>query len=80
MKIIFSVHAQDVMTTREIKQSWVEIVLESASNIIIINDDEIHYFKIIQEYDNRCLKVVFNPNKSLVITAFFDRKMKKRGC
>jgi len=80
MEIIFSVHAQDVMFSRNIKVSWVELVLERASNKIIINDEEVHYFKIIQEYDNRCLKVVFNPNKNLVITTFFDRKMRKKGC
>jgi len=80
MKVIFSAHSQDVMFTRNIKVTWVEDVLERASRQIIISDEEVHYFKTIQEYDDRCLKVVFNPNKNLVITTFFDRKMKKKGC
>ncbi len=80
MKIVFSVHAHDVMTSRAILESWVEQTVLNSSRKIVVSEDEVHYFTTIQEYDGRCLKVVFNPKKNLVITTFFDRKMKIKGC
>jgi len=43
-------------------------------------DVEVHYFKTIEENLHRCLKVVINPVSMKIITVYFDRNMRKKGC
>ena len=76
----FSKHALDVMEEREISKDWVVNTLTNPSRIDRITRTEYHYFAHIPENGNRCLKVVFNPVTETVITTYFDRNMKKRGC
>ncbi len=78
--IKFSKHAIDVMQKREIIKEWVKTTVISADMEIIISAQERHYFKVIEEADSRCLKVVLNPQTSNVITTYFDRNMRKKGC
>ena len=80
MKFKLSVHAKEVMLTRNISRDWVSDALSNPSGKLEISEHETHYFFTIREYGNRCLKVVINPIKLLVITAYFDRKAHKRGC
>ena len=80
MKFKLSVHARDVMENRNIIEDWVYAILDNPSVIINIEEDEVHLYGIVDEYNNRCLKVVVNPLRNLVITTYFDRKMKKKGC
>lgn len=80
MKFNLSLHAKDVMVARDILDEWVYFTLHDPSTKIIIDEQEVHYFASIIEHDNRCLKVVINPVKQIVITTYFDRKMKKKGC
>jgi len=80
MKFKLSVHAKDVMDNRNIAEEWVVAVLDNPFVVIEIAKDEIHVYGTVKEYDERCLKVVVNPLKSLVIATYFDRKMKKKGC
>ena len=80
MKFKLSVHAKDVMKNRNITEDWVYAILNNPSVTMDIAKDEVHLYGIIDEYNNRCLKVVINPLKNLVITTYFDRKMKKKGC
>ncbi len=80
MKFDLSLHARDVMEHRNISAQWVAKVLEYPSKVVVVDEYEVHYYANIESYENRCLKVVFNPVTALVITAFFDRKMRKRGC
>ncbi|PHS41013.1 MAG: hypothetical protein COB07_03195 [Sulfurovum sp.] len=80
MKFRLSSHAKDVMENRKIKENWVYEILSNPSTTLDIQENEKHLYGIINEYDNRCLKVVINPLKNLVITVYFDRKMKKKGC
>ncbi|MCF6207694.1 MAG: DUF4258 domain-containing protein [Sulfurovum sp.] len=75
-----SIHAKDVMDNRNIPEKWVYCVLNDPSLIIEIKEDEVHYYGMIETHDNRCLKVVVNPLKALVVTTYFDRKMQKKGC
>ena len=69
MNYKLSKHAIDVMSSRNVKIEWVEFVLELA-----------HYFSTIKDNEDRCLKVVLNPSTWIVITAYFDRNMRKKGC
>jgi len=65
------------MTEREISKSWVLDTLKNPSLKLSISDREEHYFGQVSD---RCLKVVFNPINNRVITTYFDRNMRKKGC
>jgi len=80
MKFKLSNHAEDVILSRNISERWVRSTIENPSARVKINEEEIHYFSTIHEYGNRCLKVVVNPTKYLIVTTYFDRKKKKEGC
>jgi len=76
----YTIHAIEVMREREILKEWVEEVLKTPSVIYHKSDVEVHYFKPIAENGMRCLKVVVNPLMNTVVTTYFDRQMRKRGC
>jgi len=80
MQYRLSQHAKDVIAYRDIREGWIEQVLTAPSLTEKIAENEICYFAQIKAYGNRCLKVVCNPQKMLIVTVYFDRGMKKRGC
>lgn len=80
MKYELTQHALDVITSRDIKIEWIELVVKFPSIQTIISDVEVHYFKVIEEISHRCLKVVVNPTSMKIITVYFDRNMRKKGC
>ena len=80
IEVLFSQHALDVMTKREISKALVFDVLQTYSLKVSISDVEEHYFGEIDDAGSRCLKVVFNPKTRNVITVYFDRNMRKKGC
>ena len=80
MNYKLSKHALDVMSSRNIKEEWVDFTLETPSLIKKISIIEAHYFSKIEDNGSRCLKVVMNPTTGIIITAYFDRNMRKKGC
>ena len=80
MKYTLSAHAKDVMHHRGIEPMWVDVVVAAPTLIVKINEFETHMFGMIEANGNRCLKVVVNPAKALIVTVYFDRQMRKRGC
>ena len=80
MRFKLSNHAKDVMISRNISEEWGRSTIENPSAQVKIDEDEMHYFSIIHEYGNRCLKVVVNPANWLIVTTYFDRKKQKKGC
>ncbi len=68
------------MTQRDIKEEWIFDTIENNSIKKSISDIETWYFMQISEAGNRCLKVVFNPSTMKIITVYFDRNMRKKGC
>ena len=76
----FSQRLETRLKERDLKREWVENTIENPEVIEEIAVDETHFFKKILEADSRCLKVVFNPLSSVVITAHFDRKRTKNNC
>ncbi|AHJ11905.1 DUF4258 domain-containing protein [Sulfurospirillum multivorans] len=80
MKYKLTGHAIDVMTSRGITIEWIERAVESPSFHTSISDFEEHFFKTIEEVSNWCLKVVVNPTSMKIVTAYFDRNMRKKGC
>jgi len=80
MEYRLSQHAKDVTAARGIKEAWIEKTLLNPSLKIIKASNEVNLFLAIQANENRCLKVVVNPISMIVITAYFDRNMRKKGC
>ena len=76
----YSFHAKNVIKKRNIQEEWILTVLDKPSLIVEIDDDETHYFGTIEAFGKRCLKIVLNPKERMIVTAYFDRNMRKRGC
>ena len=75
--IRFSNHAKQRLEERNIKEQWVIDTLQNPDAKEIKSENEVHFFKQIFEFAKRYLKVVFNPMKNLVVTAYFDRSKTK---
>ena len=75
-----SQHAQSVIVARGIKLEWVEVVCKMPTRKDVISVNEVHFYATIPSNENRCLKVVCNPITQIVVTAYFDRNMRKKGC
>ena len=80
MKYKLSKHAVDVLTARDIKEDWIVHTLQNPSLKIVKAPNEVQLFSSIEAYEMRCLKVVLNPISMVVITVYFDRNMRKKGC
>jgi hypothetical protein len=79
-KLNFSKHSLKRIEERGIKFEWIEECIQKPDDFQKIANAEIQFLKTIEKNESRCLKIVFNPIKDLVITAFFDRGLRKRGC
>ena len=75
-----SKHLEEKITKGNVNEEYVSTTLNSPDAIIEVEDDEVHLFKKIINFGNRCFKVVVNPLRKLVVTAYFDRKLTKQGC
>jgi len=80
MKYRLSKHAIDVMIARSINRDWVEYTIDNPSLKIVKSSNEVQLFSTIETYEKRCLKVVVNPISMVIITVYFDRNMRKKGC
>ncbi|MCX6053057.1 MAG: hypothetical protein NTZ60_11195 [Campylobacterales bacterium] len=80
MKYKLTQHAYDVITSREIHLQWIELTVDNADMYVVVSEIEVHFFKSIEEASNKCLKVVANPTNLKIITTYFDRDMRKKGC
>ena len=80
MNYKLSKHASDVVSSRDIKLEWLEYAVDHPTAQVTISSIEKHLFSTISQNENRCLKVVVNPLTKTIITAYFDRNMRKRGC
>ena len=76
----FSKHIQQRIEERNLNKQWIINTVNSPDKTVIKSEEEVYFFKKIIEFKGRCLKVVFNSIKKLVITAHFDRKMTKNNC
>ena len=76
----YSKHLDEKIVKGDVKKEHVSETLENPDKIVNVKDNETHFFKKIISFGNRCFKVVINPLKKLVVTAYFDRNMTKNGC
>jgi len=80
MEYKLSQHAKTVMVARSIKKEWIERTIKNPSLTVEKSSNEINFFSTIEENENRCLKVVINPITMIIVTLYFDRNMRKKGC
>ena len=80
MNYKLSKHALDVIENRCISLEWIDFVLNNPTRRDDISPIESHFFATIFENDSRCLKVVVNMTTFVVVTVYFDRDMRKKGC
>ncbi len=75
-------HAQDMMSERSIKATWIDQVMNAPELIEVDPRDANRRFAFgrIAEFGGRWLRIVFaeNSGEQRVITAFFDRGKEKR--
>lgn len=81
VELDFTQHARDALEEREIPVEWVERVVTAPARTEPDPADSTleHFLGRIAEHGNRVLRVVADPSTSpmLVITAFFDRRMRR---
>ena len=77
---IFSKHLINILNLRrkEIKAEWIIQALREPDFKEVVSEEEVRLWKRIDDFGGRYLRVVVNPRKRLVITAFFDRNFKRR--
>ena len=76
-----SEHFEDMLRERGIKAEWVKSALESPDSTVDQPDGTRHFMKRIPDFQNRWLRVIVNMQKTppLRITAFFDRRLRKKN-
>jgi hypothetical protein len=79
-KLVFSKHAKDMLTERNISEEWVWRTINSFDNMEAGADGNMHYSKAIEEKENRVLHVVVNQNvePNRIVTVFFDRRLRSK--
>ncbi len=81
MNIIFSQHAEDMLTERALMRAWIERTISDPdwTELDPHNPERIRSFRAIPERDMRMLRVVHvrDDETYRVVTAFFDRKRRR---
>lgn len=80
VRYVLSGHAQDMLKERGIQEDWVRRTIDSSDWKSEGKDNNMHYFKTIDEHGGRILHVIVNPHASpkKVVTVFFDRKARRQ--
>ena len=75
----FTNHAKTMMHERLIQEDWVYNTVNDPDMTEEKRNDEKHYLKQIPPNGGKFLRVIVNPSVSppRVITAFFDRRVRK---
>jgi hypothetical protein len=76
----YTKHALDVLGERAIPKEWVERVIAGPALVEHPEDGTVHYIAPIAEHEDRLLRVVLGgePEPNRVVTAFFDRRLRRR--
>lgn len=79
-KYFLSSHAERVIRERNIQTEWIEETFLYPDKLELDTYDHQleHKLKIIKEFDNRVLRIIYNKSTEpvVIVTAFFDRRMK----
>ncbi len=60
-----------------IKHEWIERAISDPDFVKNISSEELRLWKQIPEFGNKFLRVVINPKRRIIVTAFFDRRFGK---
>lgn len=79
-ELVYTKHALDVLVEREIAREWVERVVAGPALVEQVADGTVHHIAPIVERGNRLLRVVLagEPEPHRVVTAFFDRRLRRK--
>ena len=74
----FSDHARRMSIERNTSKSWVYNTLRDSDATESHEDGTVHYIKVIEEFGNRHLRVIVNPDEApkKIVTQFFDRRLR----
>jgi len=80
-ELVYTRHALDVLTERQIPQEWVARVVDRPAQVEHAEDGTVHYIAPISEHGGRHLRVVLagEPEPHRVVTAFFDRRLRRQA-
>lgn len=75
----FSEHAYDMLKERNIREAWVQLVLDNPEKKESMDDGTVHYIRSIEQHEGRYLRVVVNPDvrPQRIVTVFFDRRIRR---
>jgi len=75
-----SEHFDDMLHERSIKREWAVLAVDNPDDTENHEDGTCHFIKRIPDFGNRWLRVIVNtkvtPNR--FVTAFFDRRLRKK--
>jgi hypothetical protein len=80
MELTYTKHALDVLQEREIPHEWIERVATGPALVEHEEDGTVHYIAPIAEQGDRLLRVVLAGESEpyRVVTAFFDRRLRRK--
>jgi hypothetical protein len=80
MEVEFTQHARDVIAARLLDSEWIMRTMSAPQLVEDAADGTRHFLARVPEQEGRVLRVVLNPqvDPPLVVTAFFDRRMRER--
>ena len=79
MDYVYTKHAEYVMEERGIKIEWVRETIDNPDMKETSEDGKLHIIRQIEEYGNRYLRVIIEPEcePKKIITVFFDRRLRR---
>ena len=79
MDFVFSKHALDMLTERDIREAWVQDAIDDPDWKFEGFDGNMHFYKSVTGREGRFLHVVTNARvqPAKVVTAFFDRRARR---
>jgi len=74
-----SLHLQEYLRSQRayIKLEWIKAVIKEPDFEEYVSAEELRLWRQIPEFGNRFLRVVVNPRRKVIVTAFFDRRFRK---
>lgn len=75
----YTEHARIRLQKRGIKTHWVEASLEKPDEMLYLEGTElVHFIKRIHDFNSRFLRVIANIKTKKIITAYFDRSLRRK--
>lgn len=80
MRFKYSLHAEQVIKERVIDLCAINMCIVKPDCIERHDDGTVHYCKCFANLEGRWLRVIINPltDPELVVTAFFDRRLRRQ--